>query len=95
MSLEFKLEGDILEVIETVTTFHHTKKFSWFYRVSDWTYREQDQTEFQPMSEGQRAWVEKYYLPKVGLFVNEQWEVTVNGRKARVINTKKELKDIK
>ena len=65
MALKLKLEGDILEVTEITMSANETRKFSWFYNIKTWEYREQGHDHFWPMDDGQIDWVKKHYLPKV------------------------------
>ena len=68
MALELKLEGNVLEVKETLMGWTDTRVSYWYYDVKNWLKslngRLGDKCVL-PMNSGDRAWVETYYLPKV------------------------------
>lgn len=68
MALHIKLEGDILEVVESIHSFHNTRKTYWYYNVREW---KRSITGYQnavvetPMTDREIQWVKDHYLPKV------------------------------
>lgn len=69
MSLQFKLEGDILEVKETICGFHNTKVSFWYYDIANWmksSHGKQGDRPDRQMTHDDISWVKRHYLPKVG-----------------------------
>lgn len=69
MALELRLEGDILEIKETICGWAGTRISFWYYNIRNWTvssHGKKGDKPDRPMDEGQIAWVQKHYLPKVG-----------------------------
>lgn len=68
MALQFRLEGDILEVTETLMSFHNTRVSYWYYDIKRWlvsSFGKQGDRPDRVMCSGQIEWVRKYYLPHV------------------------------
>lgn len=66
--LSYKLNGDILEVKETLHWASQTKISYWYYNIRTWhqsSHGKQGDTPDRPMSENGIAWVKRYYLPRV------------------------------
>ena len=66
--LSFQMNGDILEVKETLFSFVDTKVSYWYYNIKLWTqssHGKKDDPCDRSMSEEAKAWVITYYLPKV------------------------------
>lgn len=67
MALRIKLEGDILEVVESIHSFHDTQKTYWYYNVREWrrsiTGKEGADVKV-PMTAREIQWVKDHYLPK-------------------------------
>lgn len=69
MALRIRLEGDILEVKSTIIGWKTTVIQYWYYDIRNWTvssHGKKGDKPDRPMDEGQIAWVQKHYLPKVG-----------------------------
>ena len=70
MALEFKLNGDILEVNEILMGWHDTKVSYWYYDIRNWMVssfgRKGDKPDRHCTDES-IAWVRKHYLPRVGI----------------------------
>lgn len=68
--LEFKLDGNILRVIESIHSFKDTKKRYWYYDILNWKKNrnghENEVIDLECDSYTQ-YWVKKYYFSKVGL----------------------------
>jgi hypothetical protein len=56
-------EGNIITVVETIHGFVTTRRTTVRYDMDDWT-SQIDNEAWQPMSEADRHWVVKHYLPK-------------------------------
>ena len=66
--LSFKLNGDILEVVQTLNSWARTDREFWYYNIKSWmkSITGQENSEIvQVMDAPQIEWVKKYYLPKV------------------------------
>lgn len=69
MALQYKLEGNILEVKETLMSFHDTRVSYWYYDIDKWLvsrFGKRGEAPVQPMDQSAIEWVKKHYLPKVG-----------------------------
>jgi hypothetical protein len=68
--LTFKLNGNILEVIETTMTFNNTLKSYWYYDIINWrkssTGRQGAKID-RDIEPRQIEWIKKHYYSKVGL----------------------------
>jgi hypothetical protein len=68
--LTFKLNGNILEVIETTMTFHQDLKSYWYYDLVSWrkssTGRQGAMID-RDIEPWQIEWIKKHYYSKVGL----------------------------
>ncbi len=68
--LNFEMQGRVLHVQETIHGWVHTKVSHWYYDLDKWTKsshgRLGDKPD-RPMTHDDIAWVQKHYLPKVGV----------------------------
>jgi hypothetical protein len=67
--LDYKLEGNILEVIQSTFSFHKSVKQYWYYDIVNWKKSVNGQRNEKPriqMTHTDIEWVKKFYLPKVG-----------------------------
>jgi len=70
--LDYKIEGNILEVIQTTFSFHKSVKQYWYYDIVNWKKSANGQRNEKPriqMTPTDIDWVKKFYLPKVGLTI--------------------------
>lgn len=68
MGLSFKLEGDVLEIHQTIHTWNKTHHQFWYYNIRTWmvsSHGRKGDTPDRLMSESDIAWVKEHYLPKV------------------------------
>jgi len=78
--LSYKLDGDILEVVESLHSFRDTKDTYWYYDDTEVTYWYYDIVNWKQSSHGKKNdvpdremcvsaidWVKRFYFPKVGL----------------------------
>lgn len=68
MALSFKLEGDVLEVTETIFACGEVATNYWYYNIKTWvksSYGDRGDVPDRVMSQADIDWVRKYYLPKV------------------------------
>lgn len=68
--LTFKLNDNILEIIETTHTFNQTYKSYWYYDIINWrksSTGQQGSKIDRDIEPWQIEWVKKHYFPKVGL----------------------------
>jgi hypothetical protein len=67
--LDFKLNGNILEVKETI--YGSVDRISyWYYDIEKWvvsTTGKKDETPSIPMTKNSVWWCKRYHLPKVGV----------------------------
>lgn len=66
--LDFNLNGDILEVIQTYLSFTKTNKEYWYYNIKDWKKSitgQQNELPRHPMDHNQIQWVKDWYLPSI------------------------------
>ena len=65
--LEFKLDGNILEVKETILSWTEDRVSYWHYDIVNWMDNANGKREplDRKMSQVSIDWVRKYYLPKV------------------------------
>lgn len=69
MALQYKLEGNILEVKETLMSFHETRVSYCYYDIDKWLvsrFGKRGEVPVHPMAPSAIEWVKKHYLPKVG-----------------------------
>lgn len=70
MALDLTLNGDILEVKETLMGWTDTRISYWYYDIKKWLKslngRHGDKA-ILPMLDGDIAWVRNHYLPRVGI----------------------------
>jgi hypothetical protein len=78
--LEFKLEGDILQVKETSIGWHDTRISYWHYDVKNWIDNANGKREplDKKMSHEQIDWVKKFYLPLVSA-KSPYWNTSMGG----------------
>ena len=68
--LTFKLNDNILEVVETSMSFTQTLKSYWYYDIVSWrksSTGEAGAVIDRDIEPWQIEWIKKYYFPKVGL----------------------------
>lgn len=69
MALELRLEGDILEIKETICGWTGTRISFWYCDIRNWvvsSHGKKGDKPDRPMTDGQIAWVKRHYLPKIG-----------------------------
>jgi len=66
--LEYKLNGDILEVKQTIFSFTKTSREYWYYNIRDWkksSTGQKNDIPRQSMTQEDIEWVKRFYLPMV------------------------------
>jgi len=66
--LSYKLDGDILEVKETIHGFNNSKVTYFYYDIKNWKKSSTGKKDSKPdrdMIQADIDWVKKYYIPKV------------------------------
>lgn len=64
MALKITKEGNLIKVVETINSWHNTKKNVVLYNLSEKTSKVNNDPWYK-MTDTAVQWVEKYYLPKV------------------------------
>ena len=77
--LELRLEGDILQVKETIMGFSKDRVSYWHYDIKNWMDNANGKREplDKKMSQGSIDWVKKYYLPV--LANSNYWTTNMGG----------------
>ncbi len=68
MALSYKLEGDVLEIHQTIHTFHKTYHQFWYYNIKTWmtsSHGRKGDTPDRPMTQPDIDWMKQHYLSKL------------------------------
>jgi hypothetical protein len=68
MALSFKLEGDVLEIHQTILTWNKTHHQFWYYNIRTWmvsSHGRKGDTPDRPMTRLDIDWVKEHYLSKL------------------------------